>query len=96
MNNRSLIPAALLGTAYAVWLSTEDGKARIDENTTVGVVLGVAGMLGALRLTLPSIAWRHAVGAFVAAGAPLVVRGGCGSSANLRANPLGQDCRCPH
>ena len=31
----------LLGTAYAVWLSTEDGKAWIDENTTTGVVIGV-------------------------------------------------------
>ncbi|MFL5803061.1 MAG: hypothetical protein ACJ8CR_15155 [Roseiflexaceae bacterium] len=64
-----------MDTAYAVWLSTEDGKAWIDENTTTGVVLGVAGVLAALRLTLPSIAWRHVVGAFVAAGAALVVRG---------------------
>jgi hypothetical protein len=71
----SLIPAALLGSAYAAWLATEDGKAWIDENTTLGVVLGVAGVLATLRLTLPSIAWRHVVGAFAAAGAPLVVRG---------------------
>jgi hypothetical protein len=73
--NPSLMPAALLGSAYAVWLLAEDGKAWIDENTTTGVVLGVAGVQAALRRTLPSIAWRHVVGAFMAAGAPLVVRG---------------------
>ena len=55
MKNPSLLPAALLGTAYAAWLSIEDGKEWIDGNTTLGVVLGVGGVLAALRLTLPSI-----------------------------------------
>jgi hypothetical protein len=70
-----LLAPALLGTAYAAWLSTEDGKEWIDENTTLGVVLGVSGILATLRLTLTSAAWGRVVGAFVAAGAPLVVRG---------------------
>src|SRR5262245_19164065 len=73
--NPSLLPAALFGTAYAAWLATEDGKAWIDENTTLGVVVGGSGVLATLRLTLPGIAWRHVVGAFLAAGVPLVVRG---------------------
>jgi hypothetical protein len=52
-----LVAPAILGAAYAAWLSTEDGKAWIDENTTLGVVLGVSGVLAMLRLALPATAW---------------------------------------
>jgi hypothetical protein len=38
MKNPSVMPASLLGTVYAIWLSTEDSKEWLDENTTTGVV----------------------------------------------------------
>lgn len=67
--------AALFGTVYAIVLSSDEGKEWIDEYTTVGVVLGVAGVLLALRAGQPRDEWRMTAGAFAAAGAPLVVRG---------------------
>jgi hypothetical protein len=70
-----LVAPAILGAAYAAWLSTEDGQEWIDENTTLGVMLGVGGVLAMLRLALPATACGRVVRAFVAAGAPLVVRG---------------------
>ncbi len=71
----STLAALALGSAYAAWLSTDEGKAWIDENTTVGVVLGVGGVLGLLRFVLSGDEWWRVVGMFVAAGAPLVARG---------------------
>lgn len=67
--------AALLSTLYAVFLSTERGKAWVDRNTTLAVVLGVGGVLGLLRGVLDREAWARVAGMFCAAGAPLVVRG---------------------
>lgn len=67
--------AALASTLYAVFLSTERGKAWVDENTTLAVVLGVGGVLGLLRAVLDKGAWLRVAGMFCAAGAPLVVRG---------------------
>lgn len=72
---RTNLIAAFFGTVYAVFLSSDDGKEWIDANTTVGVVLGVAGMIVALRFTQSRDEWRKTTGAFAAAGAPLVVRG---------------------
>jgi hypothetical protein len=67
--------AALLSTLYAAWLSTRGGKEWADENTTLSVVLGVGGVLVALRGVLDKSAWARVVGMLVAAGAPMVVRG---------------------
>lgn len=72
---KSYIIAALFGTVYALLLGTERGKEWIDEYTTVGVVLGVGGVLLALRAGQPRSEWQRTAGAFVAAGAPMVVRG---------------------
>ena len=66
--------ASLFGALYAL-LGTERGKEWIDEYTTVGVVLGVSGVLVALRTTQSREEWQHTAGAFVAAGLPMVVRG---------------------
>jgi hypothetical protein len=41
--------AGLFGNSYALLLSTERDKEWIDEYTTVGVILGVSGVLVALR-----------------------------------------------
>lgn len=68
--------AGLFGTLYALLLGTERGKAWIDEYTTVGVVLGVSGVLVALRTSQSREEWQRTAGAFVAAGLPMVVRGG--------------------
>jgi hypothetical protein len=67
--------ALTFGSIYAVLLSSDEGKAWIDENTTVGVVLGVGGVLMALRLGLDGRSWKTVAATFGAAGAPLVVRG---------------------
>lgn len=69
------IIAAAFGAAYASLLEREGGKEWIDENTTLGVVLGVGTVLGLLRLSLDRESWRAVRGAFMAAGAPMVVRG---------------------
>lgn len=67
--------AGLFGTLYALLLGTERGKEWIDEYTTVGVVLGVSGVLVALRTSQSREEWQRTAGAFVAAGLPMVVRG---------------------
>lgn len=72
---KTYLLAAIASTLYAAWLSTERGKAWVDENTTLAVVLGVGGVLAALRGVLDRGAWARVVGMFVVAGAPLVVRG---------------------
>jgi hypothetical protein len=66
---------AILSTLYAAWLSTEEGKAWVDRNTTLAVTLGVGGVLVALRGVVDRDAWLRVFGLFVAAGAPMVVRG---------------------
>lgn len=67
--------AAFLSSLYAAFLSTEEGKEWVDRNTTIAVVLGVGGVLVALRGILDEGAWRRTAALFVASGAPLVVRG---------------------
>lgn len=67
--------AGLFGTTYALLLGTERGKEWIDEYTTAGVVLGVAGVLLALRTGQSRDDWQKTAGAFAAAGAPMIVRG---------------------
>lgn len=69
------ILTAALSSAYALFLSTERGKEWVDRNTTLAVVLGVGGVLLSLRVTLDGSTWRRVLGAFAAAGAPLIVRG---------------------
>ncbi len=66
--------AAGLGSAYAAYLSSDEGKKWIDENTTVGVIIGVGLVLAVLRFGLDGESWRTVRGAFVAAGAPMIVR----------------------
>lgn len=75
MKNRSMIAAALFGTVYALWLSTEDGKAWADENTTLSAVVGIGGVLAALRLDVSPDAWQRVAYTFLASGVPLMVRG---------------------
>jgi hypothetical protein len=67
--------AGLFGTLYGLVLGTERGKEWIDQYTTVCVVLGVSGVLVALRLAQSREEWQHTAGAFAAAGLPRVVRG---------------------
>ena len=67
--------ALSFGTAYATWLSTEEGKAWIDENTTLGVVVGVGTVLGLTRFAVDGTSCGKLVGTFGAAEAPLVVCG---------------------
>jgi hypothetical protein len=67
--------ALMFGSIYAVALSSDDGKEWIDDNTTLGVVLGVGGVLVALRFGLERRDWNTVVTTFVAAGGPLVARG---------------------
>jgi hypothetical protein len=67
--------AGLFGTLYALLLDTERGKEWIDEYTTVGVVLGVLGVLVALRTAQLDEEWQRTAGAFAAAGLPMVVCG---------------------
>jgi drug/metabolite transporter (DMT)-like permease len=71
----SYIVTAALSSLYAAWLSTREGKEWVDRNTTLAVVLGVGGVLVALRGVLDRHAWLQVFGLFAAAGAPLIVRG---------------------
>ena len=57
----------------------------IDEYTTVGVVLGVSGVLEALRSALSRGEWQRTAGAFAAAGLSIGCAGR-GSEVELSAN----------
>jgi hypothetical protein len=69
--------AGLFGTLYALVLGTERSKEWIDEYTTVCVVLGVSGVLVAIRLARSREEWRRTAGAFVEAGAFLLKPKSC-------------------
>ncbi|KPV53918.1 hypothetical protein SE17_06840 [Kouleothrix aurantiaca] len=46
----------------------------IDDNTTLGVVLGVGTVIGLARVGMDERSWHTVRNAFVAAGVPMVVR----------------------
>lgn len=66
--------AAVFGLSYARFLATDEGRQWIDDNTTLGVVLGVGTVIGLARVGMDAHNWRTLRNAFVTAGAPMVVR----------------------
>jgi len=67
----------LMGAVSALfaWLiSQPDGAEWIDENTTVGVVIGSSVILAGLAVILPRRQWRKVALAFGVVGAPMVAR----------------------
>lgn len=77
MNNhdaRALVALGISSTAYAALLETETGRAWVEENTWLSVVLGVVLVLGLLRPSLPRRAWDTIAAGFVIAGTPLILR----------------------
>lgn len=77
--------AAFASTIFAALLSTERGKAWVDRNTTAAVILGVGGVLVALRGVIDRASWLRVAGMFGLAGAPLIVRGVWRRRARVRA-----------
>lgn len=65
---------AALASAYALLLSTDQGRRFTDEHTAETVILGVGLVLGTLRLILPEAFWWRVAIAFGVAGTPLVAR----------------------
>ncbi len=66
--------AAVFGLSYARFLATDEGRRWIDDNTTLGVVLGVGTVIGLARVGMDERSWHTLRNAFLAAGAPMVVR----------------------
>lgn len=65
---------ALISAYYAMYLATPQGKAWIDANTTMGVIIGSSLILSGLGLILDSGQWLKVALAFGAVGAPMVAR----------------------
>jgi len=74
MKNLGYVFILAVSSAFAFFISREEGQKFVDENTTESVVIGSGIILIGLGLVLRPKAWGKVVAAFVLAGAPMVVR----------------------
>lgn len=78
MMNLSNLPTygllALISSAYAAILSTDEGRRFTEQHTAETVVIGVGLVLAALRWLLPVSVVRVVVVAFGIAGIPMILR----------------------
>lgn len=74
---KQLVSYLIIGaasSAFAFFLSQNDGKKWVDENTALAVIIGSSIIVVGLAPALPPHQWRKVALAFGVAGAPMVAR----------------------